>query len=737
MISFNMSYSSLQIYKESERTFYYAYIKKISPPDETISVYGTAGNVLHKNLEVFSQTNNKGDFQQEWNDKGLNNDKGFNEQPLSLPIYKKCVEFGYSKIEAFQKMGYKIKAEEKFEFYYQPGIMIKGFVDIVAFKDDRILLIDWKTDSSADKLKHKEQRLFYSWLYWKKYNKIPNKCIWYYLKLKKDYSDSFTLKEIKEYEQYIYNLIEEIKQKGEDINNYEIGDISSPFNAYKSLMTKNDEGAKKVEADFGAPPRSPTSPASSSLTIIIENAELKLSGDALTDELKDFFMGEFSYEKKQAFFIKKSAGKKGYKDDGFRRFFHYNKNTLPIGFLNRLKLILNNLNINFTVIDKRVTLKKYTMPDKLYNIELRGYQKEAVDFVMKNKITFLEIATSGGKTAIAAEIIRQNKGLTLFVVDRGVLLNQTMREFKNFFQEEIGSITEGEINLKKINVSTIQTINKILDRKENKKLAESNLHLRKILANIKTLITDEGHTVAAKSFIKMSKYVLNADIRLGLSGTYERPDGDSMMIESVVGRPIFQISADSLIKQNYIMKPKIWFFKLTNSLTMNLPMGSKYHDYYNTYIIENKRRNQHIINMVNKLSDKKILIIISKIRHGELLNSQLKDSVFIHGKVDSETREEWLDEIRNDNRKIIIGTDSIVGKGLDIPVLDVLINATGNLSSIITIQSLGRILRKAKDKEPPIYIDFYDEGKYLKEHAEERIRVLRQQKHEVNIFKQK
>lgn len=53
-------------------------------------------------------------------------------------------------------------------------------------------------------------------------------------------------------------------------------------------------------------------------------------------------------------------------------------------------------------------------------------------------------------------------------------------------------------------------------------------------------------------------------------------------------------------------------------------------------------------------------------------------------------------------------TSVIFVEGIDIPVLNTVINASAGRSSIQTVQRIGRALRKAKGKSGALLIDFYD-----------------------------
>ena len=697
-MKFNLSYSSLSLYEESPLTFYFQYVLKIPAPDEVNQVYGLAGNIVHKALEYYI----KGvpfNAVEKWKEKGLDHKKGLNEKPLPLPEYLKCIEYGKKQIDMYRTMGYRFitELEVKFPYTEVPGVTIKGFIDLVAVKDDKVVFIDYKTDSpnSYYKGKHKKQRLFYAWMYYRKYKIVPDLCKWIYLKLSKTDEDKFTLKNIMEFDTYIKETVSDIYIKGMKRENYEEGDMSSIFNGYKSLVKQMEPIQVQIQAN----------------EIYMPNITEKLA-----NEINDIY----KYELKNSYFIVKAMAKKGVMMSPYKMFYSFHRKTLPIGFLNSLWEFFMEREIPIDVIDKRVPLKEYPMPDKLNFFPLKDYQEGAVNKILKRKIGFLQIATSGGKTAIAAEIIRRTKGLSLFVIDRNLLLTQTKKEFETMLCRKIGTMTEGKVDLEVVNVATIQTLVSLIKKKDK--------DIFKILSNIKTLIIDEGHTVSTKSFLLLSKYVTNAQYRIGMSGTFDRPDGNSMIIESIVGRIEYDIPASTLIKNGHIMKPKISFLKLNNT---TMPVGN-YHEIYQTGVVENWIRNETIIKVAK--SEKTKLILVSRISHGEYLKEKIPGSVFINGSIDETTREKWIQEIKDNEINTIIGTVSIIQKGLNITNLEMIINATGNISSITTIQSLGRILRKHEGKAQPHYIDFYDEGKFLKEHSIERIRVLEEQGHEVKTL---
>lgn len=707
-MKFNWSYSAADIYEQSPLWWFYQYISKPTPSDKTIETYGIAGNVPHKFLENYLLQKEPNDFLSMWKNQGLNTMSGFNGQPLSLPAYIKAKDRGLQLIKNYRTLGYTLSPEKKFNFKYDDNINIKGFVDVIAEKNGQIILIDYKTSTKKTKNEFVKQQLFYSWLYWKGTGVIPTKCVWYYIKIDLNKKTELipTLKLLQNFEREQYKIIEEIKTKGNNITEYGAGSYDSPWNKYKSLMEARVKAKNKT-------------------TLTIEYGRVSL--DCPSEKLQQELAAEFSYEEAGAFFIKRAAGKRGYQADGIKRFFRIKDNSLPIGFLNRLKrrLLLKGHELN--IVDKRAPLREYNMPHELLDRKLRPYQKEAVNFIMGNKITTTEIVTGVGKTTIAAEVIRQNKGLTLFVVDRNILLTQVVKSFEKMFGERIGTIKAGNMDLKKITIATIQTLNSLI-KKDDKQLI-------KYLTNVKTFIIDEAHCSATTSYTIVGKYVYNASIRLGLTGTYERPDGKDMDIESVVGYNEYKIIPKTMIDEGHLMNPKVWFFRHNSGA--KLESASAYHDYYTANIVNNKERNAMFLKILNQFKNKNILIITSEIAHGKYLQYLIPGSVFIEGAVDDKTRDGWLDEMRAGHRKIIIGTASIVQKGLDIPNLEVGFNMTGNSSPIITKQFLGRLLRKCEGKTECHYIDFMDNGEFFEKHSNERVITLKKEGYKVQIFNPK
>ncbi len=240
-IIFNMSASSLNQYLESQLVFYYQQIQKAKPDSLVPTCYGQAGNVVHETLEQCRRVDPTKLFMQKWDEKDLDSQLGLNGQPLSKEIYYYAMLYG---VELLSNQYSETHHEELIQFRIvdtpQAQINIKGFIDCKVVEDGgSIILVDWKTNNSVKQDDSFElQGKMYSLLVYLKYGIVPKKIVFEYLKLKITKEYTFTKEEILEHYKYILSLVREILLKGFDIEQYEIGNIDSPFNEHKKKCTE-------------------------------------------------------------------------------------------------------------------------------------------------------------------------------------------------------------------------------------------------------------------------------------------------------------------------------------------------------------------------------------------------------------------------------------------------------------------------------------------------------------------
>ena len=321
------------------------------------------------------------------------------------------------------------------------------------------------------------------------------------------------------------------------------------------------------------------------------------------------------------------------------------------------------------------------------------------------KRILIEMATGSGKTIMASELIFRMGLSVLFVVDVSILLNQTKKVFENYFtNQEIGLITEGKQNWRDINIATIQTVRNLINSR--------NLEFYKNLYKINMCIIDECHISKCKSYEKLIEN-LNCSYLIGLTGTAFSSGLDSLEIYKLFGFPEIKLKAKTLIEEGYLMKPDINFIKYEGAMNKTEAKSYDYNDFLKKELL-NKNRIKKLLEVLKKHKKDKILLICNRLDIINELKTKIIDNNFklIIGETNKKEREKIIDEIKNEKINIIIGTDKIISKGLDIPELNVLINYTNNNSDITTLQALGRVLRKHKSKKDCFYYDFEDLNSY-------------------------
>ncbi|MBU2249188.1 MAG: hypothetical protein KKD77_20745, partial [Gammaproteobacteria bacterium] len=140
----------------------------------------------------------------------------------------------------------------------------------------------------------------------------------------------------------------------------------------------------------------------------------------------------------------------------------------------------------------------------------------------------------------------------------------------------------------------------------------------------------------------------------------------------------------------------------------------KYQEVYEYGIVRNELRNQQIAEIVRDFYKQKktVLIFVTHLEQGDLIAKEIEKVVgikvpFVQGNMPQEERTIIKTKLISKKIKVVIATTSWT-EGVDIPSLCVVIMAGAGKSELQTLQRLGRGLRRTKDKDEVIIIDFLD-----------------------------
>lgn len=740
MSTIRSSFSQHNMFSLCKKCWLWAYVLKI-PQCVQDMCYANAGTVIHKCMDKYYTE--KCDVQTIKDHFNMMWDKFYLS---SSSIKHKKDEYWVMCLNGMQ-LNLPLTSVELKIFYPE----VVAYLDGVDTVNDKI--IDWKTSTRSEENEH-EYRLqlrLYAWLYFKKFGRIPKECSIIYMKYsgtKSVMSFNFTEQDIQEAEKWFYDILNEMQYYTDNPDKIPPFNTNYFFSPYKNMWGCED--SEKIK-----------------FVLHVHGNHLQLEG-AITPLLEKGIIKKFSYELKDAYFIKKRLEKflnKMGKDEKEKyllskttvKFWNSKNKALPIGFRDSLLKTLQDyaeykkLQLDLNITDHRTFDNTIVeMPEQFVNGRvLRDYQVEAVDKFLRNKVGILELATGSGKTECSIEVIRRLRMRTLFIVDKVELMKQTMKRIQDCLGYFPGQIGQGIEDIKDITVATIQTLNK------------NPLKYQNYLSTVRFVIFDETHKVASNSYVKISKYLVNTEYRLGLSGTAWRDDGNDMMLTAVTGNIIHAVNSKFLIDKGYLIKPKIMFIKnyipkheltlleqqckdeirnLENSKrkglineTVEISDREKYGIYYNKFIYNLPHRNNKIIETVNKHRDKKVLILTKLVDHGVQLQNNLKDSKHLHGETPKQEREQIMKDFKEGNLNILISTVSIWSEGLDMPSLQVIINVSANKGDIKSIQMLGRVLRQLEGKSNATYIDFWDEPQFLIKASMSRRKAFLKQGHDVEI----
>jgi superfamily II DNA or RNA helicase len=128
-----------------------------------------------------------------------------------------------------------------------------------------------------------------------------------------------------------------------------------------------------------------------------------------------------------------------------------------------------------------------------------------------------------------------------------------------------------------------------------------------------------------------------------------------------------------------------------------------------------------ISNLIDKIKETgNTLILVDRVAAGNEIVSRLPGSVFVSGGTKLTERKEEYDEIATSTNKIIVATYGVAAVGINIPRIFNLVLIEPGKSFVRVIQSIGRGIRKAEDKDNVEIWDITSNCKFAKRHLTQR-----------------
>lgn len=125
-------------------------------------------------------------------------------------------------------------------------------------------------------------------------------------------------------------------------------------------------------------------------------------------------------------------------------------------------------------------------------------------------------------------------------------------------------------------------------------------------------------------------------------------------------------------------------------------------------IRQNAARNAAIVRLAQQHREQPVLVLVNAIEHGEQLACGIGSGArAVSADLGKKARREAMDAVKSGACKCLVAT-SLGDEGLDLPMLEVLILASGGKSKIKAEQRTGRVLRAWGEKTEGIVYDFLD-----------------------------
>jgi superfamily II DNA or RNA helicase len=362
-------------------------------------------------------------------------------------------------------------------------------------------------------------------------------------------------------------------------------------------------------------------------------------------------------------------------------------------------------------------------------ITLRDYQVETINKFLENPQCIQEIATGAGKTIVTAALCRlvENYGRTLTIVPNKSLVTQTEEDFLAC-NLDVGVYYGDRKELGRHNtIATWQSLNVL----EKKSRDDETTAFLEAIENINTVIVDEVHMAKADVLKRMlTGPFARCGIRWGLTGTVPKADYEFYGLKCSIGEVTNKIAAKELQAKGVLANCNVNVLQ-----TQDHPEFKNYQEELKWLTTDETRMSWIAKTIADIATTGNTMILVDRISAGELLEKKIPDSVFISGSTKNTERKEHYDEVSIAQHKVIIATYGVASVGINIPRIFNLVLIEPGKSFVRVIQSIGRGIRKAEDKDHVNIWDITSSCKFAKRHLGQRKKFYKEANYPYNIEK--
>ena len=345
-------------------------------------------------------------------------------------------------------------------------------------------------------------------------------------------------------------------------------------------------------------------------------------------------------------------------------------------------------------------------------IVLRDYQIEIINKFLGNTQCVQNVATGAGKTIMTAalSLMVEPYGRSIVIVPSKSLVLQTEEDYKNLGLDVGVYFGERKELGRTHTICTWQSLNSLY------KSTKGTGKEWTMMLNVAAVIVDEVHQAKAEVLkTLLTTEFADVPIRWGLTGTIPKEAFEQVALKVAIGDVINQLSASTLQEAGVL-----------SNCHVNIVQTVEHSDFRNyqeelKYLTTNKDRLDHMASFLSEvIKTGNTLVLVDRRECGDELVARLPNSVFVHGEMKNAKRKEHYDEIANVSDKIIVATYGVAAVGINVPRIFNLVLIEPGKSFVRVIQSIGRGIRKAEDKDFVQIWDLTADCKFAKRHLTKR-----------------
>lgn len=335
-------------------------------------------------------------------------------------------------------------------------------------------------------------------------------------------------------------------------------------------------------------------------------------------------------------------------------------------------------------------------------IILSDEQVYAVNNYLRNQQSIQSLPTGLGKTIITAVLSKlvEKYGRTIVIVPSKSLVIQTEKDYK-MLGLDVGVFygERKEINHLHI-ITTWQSLSSVMRAKT--KEIESDYVIEDVIHGAVAVITDEAHSSKASELQKiLSGPCRHIQLRWGMTGTIPKEEYNKLFLTTVIGDIVGEIKASALQAKGSLAKCHINILQIMDDISYKSYPEEKSH------LMTDENRLVWIARYAETIAKQtgNVLLLIDTIETGKYLKKLISDSVFVYGTTKTDDRTEAYSDINNGDNKVLIASYGVAAVGININRLFNVILVEPGKSFVRVIQSIGRGVRIAADKD---YVDIWD-----------------------------